>query len=72
MGRVNPSSHFPDPCTSPFFLEWLLDGGHFVRPSVERREKKASSWLHIAALALTSCVTLGKLLNLSEPRFPGV
>ena len=31
---------------------------------------KASAWVQILALQLTSCVTMGKLLNLSGPQLP--
>lgn len=31
-----------------------------------------SDWVHIQALLLTNCVTMGKLLNLLVPQFPQI
>lgn len=39
-GRVGPLSHFPDPCRSPSFLEWLLGPGELAGPCAESRWEK--------------------------------
>ena len=43
-----------------------------LRGPLSRAFLKASFCLHIPSRTLTSCVTLGELLNLSEPQFTNV